>query len=105
MVRVMLPRIADDRPMMPFDAVEPVAIDANPVMVPIKMVPPPVRSKEADVDYRTPPEAIDQKKMISLVLFWRLRILQPVNRVSVSQSAMQISGERQRSYEAMRKMT
>src|SRR5580704_8394190 len=34
MVRVMLPRIADDRPMMPFDAVEPVAIDANPVMLP-----------------------------------------------------------------------
>jgi hypothetical protein len=39
MVRVMLPRIADDRPMMPFDAVEPVTIDANPVMVPIKAVP------------------------------------------------------------------
>src|SRR3984893_14196057 len=57
MVRVMLPRIADDRPMIPFDAVEPVAIDANPVMVPIKMVPPPVRSDEADVDHRTPPEA------------------------------------------------
>src|ERR1700730_8634101 len=57
MVRVMLPRIADDRPMMRFDAVDPVAIDANPVMVPIKAVPPPVRSKEADVGHRTPPEA------------------------------------------------
>jgi hypothetical protein len=30
MVRVMLSRIADDRPMMPFDAVELVAIDAMP---------------------------------------------------------------------------
>jgi hypothetical protein len=57
MVRVMPPRIADERPMMPFDAVEPVAIDANPVMVPIKVVPPPVRSDEADVDHRTLPES------------------------------------------------